>query len=68
MKNLQLARNIKLSILKLLAQEEEKLFKKIDAVSFFDLILDLRTLPSTDSRYQDAKGDLTKHYDVGLGF
>lgn len=62
MKNLQLARNIKLSILKLLAQEEEKLFKKIDAVSFFDLILDLRTLPSTDSRYQDAKGDLTKHY------
>lgn len=30
MKNLQLARNIKLSILKLLAQEEEKLFKKID--------------------------------------
>lgn len=62
MNSLQLPKNIKLEILKILAKQEERLFKKIDAVSFFDLILNLRTLPSTDVRYQDAKGDLTKHY------
>lgn len=62
MKNLQLAKNIKIEILRLLVQQEEKLFKKIDAVKFFDSILDLRTLPSTDPRFQDAYGDFTKHY------
>ena len=62
MKNSQLPKNIKLEILKLLAQQEEKLFKKIDAVSFFDSILNLRTMPSTDARFPDAKRDLQQHY------
>ncbi|KOA04749.1 hypothetical protein, partial [Acinetobacter baumannii] len=52
MLNLQLPKNIKLEILKILAKQEGKLFQKIDEVSFFDLILDLRSLPSTDSRYR----------------
>ncbi|MFY5506709.1 AAA family ATPase, partial [Acinetobacter baumannii] len=62
MLNLQLPKNIKLEILKILAKQEGKLFRKIDEVSFFDLILDLRSLPSTDSRYSDARGDLNQHY------
>ncbi|WP_228267608.1 hypothetical protein [Acinetobacter pittii] len=62
MLNLQLPKNIKLEILKILAKQEGKLFQKIDEVSFFDLILDLRSLPSTDSRYSDARGDLNQHY------
>lgn len=62
MKNLQLPKNIKIEILKLLAQQEERLFKKIDAVSFFDSILNLRAMPSTDARFQDARRDLQQHY------
>lgn len=62
MKNLQLAKNIKIEILKLLAQQEEKLFKKMDPLEFFDSILNLRAMPSTDNRYKDAKGDFTQHY------
>lgn len=62
MKNLQLSKNVKLEILRLLAQQEGKLFEKIDPVSFFDLLLDLRTIPSTDTRFTDAKGDLQQHY------
>lgn len=62
MNSLQLPKNIKLEILKILSKQEERLFKKIDAVSFFDLILNLRTLPSTDARFQDAKRDLHQHY------
>ena len=62
MKNLKLAKNIKIEILRLLAQQEEKLFKKIGPVEFFDTILNLRALPSTDNRYKDAKGDFTQHY------
>ncbi len=55
MKNLQLAKNIKIEILRLLAQQEEKLFKKMGALEFFDSILNLRAMPSTDNRYKDAK-------------
>ncbi|CAI3144677.1 hypothetical protein MWMV18_MWMV18_01460 [Acinetobacter calcoaceticus] len=62
MKNLQLSKNIKIEILKLLAQQEERLFQKIDAVSFFDSILNLRAMPSTDARFQDARRDLQQHY------
>lgn len=62
MKNLQLAKNIKIEILRLLAQQEEKLFKKMGALEFFDSILNLRAMPSTDNRYKDAKGDFTQHY------
>ncbi|KXO84079.1 AAA family ATPase [Acinetobacter venetianus] len=62
MLNLQPPRSIKLEILKILASQEDKLFHKIDAITFFDFILDLRNLRSTDSRYSDAKGDLTQHY------
>lgn len=62
MKNLQLTKNIKLEILRLLAQQEEKLFNKIDSVSFFDSILNLRTKPSTDPRFADTKRDLQQHY------
>lgn len=54
MKNLQLAKNIKIEILRLLAQQEEKLFNKIDPLTFFDSILNLRAMPSTDNRYKDA--------------
>lgn len=62
MKNLQLSKNVKLEILRLLAQQEGKLFNKIDPVNFFDLLLDLRARPSTDTRFTDAKGDLQQHY------
>lgn len=62
MKNLQIDKNIKLEILRLLAKKEEKLFNKIDSVSFFDLILNLRTKPSTDPRFADARRDLQQHY------
>lgn len=62
MKNLQLAKNIKLEILRLLTQQEENLFNKIDSVSFFDSILNLRAKPSTDPRFSDARRDLQQHY------
>lgn len=62
MKILQLPKKAKLEILKILAQEENRLFTKINPVDFFELILDLRTLPSTDKRYGDARGDLTQHF------
>lgn len=62
MKNLQFTKNMKLEILRLLAQQEEKLFNKIDSVSFFDSILNLRAKPSTDPRFTDAKRDLEQHY------
>lgn len=64
MKNLQLAKNIKLEILRLLAQQEEKLFKKIEPLEFFDSILNLRALPSTDNRFKDARRDFEKHYVI----
>lgn len=62
MKNFQLKRNIKLEILRLLAKHEIEIFKKIDPIVFFDEILDLKKLPSTDARYKDARGDLIQHY------
>lgn len=62
MKNLELPKNVKLEILRLLSQQEGKLFNKIDPVSFFDLLLDLRARRSTDARFTDAKGDLQQHY------
>ncbi|MFW1859388.1 hypothetical protein [Acinetobacter defluvii] len=62
MKNFQLKRNLKLEILRLLAKHEIKIFKKIEPIVFFDEILDLKNLPSTDSRYKDARGDLIQHY------
>lgn len=62
MKNFQLKRNIKLEILRLLAKQEIKIFKKIDPIVFFDEILDLKNLPSTDPRYKDARRDLIQHY------
>src|SRR5690606_25770651 len=62
MKNFQLKRNRKLEILRLLAKQEIKIFKKIDPIVFFDEILDLKNLPSTDPRYKDARGDLIQHY------
>lgn len=62
MKNLQLAKNIKIEILRLLAQQEEKLFNKIDPLTFFDSILNLRALGSTDTRFTNARQDLEKHY------
>lgn len=64
MKNLQLAKNIKLEILRLLAQQEEKLFKKIEPLEFFDSILNLRALPSTDNGFKDARRDFEKHYVI----
>ncbi len=35
---------------------------KWGALEFFDSILNLRAMPSTDNRYKDAKGDFTQHY------
>src|SRR5690606_22842021 len=64
MKNLQLAKNIKIEILRLLAQQEEKLFKKMGSLEFFDSILNLRTMPSTDNRFKDARRDLEQHYVI----
>ncbi|WP_151717109.1 AAA family ATPase [Acinetobacter sp. TUM15071] len=64
MKNLQLAKNIKIEILRLLAQQEEKLFNKIDPLTFFDSILNLRALGSTDTRFTNARQDLEKHYVI----
>lgn len=64
MKNLQLAKNIKIEILRLLAQQEEKLFKKIDPLEFFDSILNLRAMPSTDNRFKDARRDLEQHFII----
>ncbi|HCA5029753.1 TPA: AAA family ATPase, partial [Acinetobacter baumannii] len=64
MKNLQLAKNIKIEILRLLAQQEEKLFKKIEPLEFFDSILNLRAMPSTDNRFKDARRDFEQHYVI----
>jgi len=62
MKNLKLDKNIKLEILRLLARQEKKLFNKIDSLSFFDSILNLRNKPSTDPRFADARRDFQQHY------
>lgn len=62
MKNLTISKKIKLEILKLLAQEELRLFKNIEPTDFFDTLLDLRLLPSLDIRYKDARGDFIQHY------
>ncbi|WP_089604023.1 AbiJ-related protein [Acinetobacter piscicola] len=62
MDNLTLSRNLKIEILKLLSIEEVKLFQNIDSVDFFEEILDLRSLPSNDSRYQNARGDFIQHF------
>lgn len=64
MKNLQLAKNIKIEILRLLAQQEERLFKKIEPLEFFDSILNLRAMPSTDNRFKDARRDFEQHYVI----
>ncbi|MFD2722848.1 AAA family ATPase [Ignatzschineria indica] len=54
----------KLDIIKILISEENRLFKNIEAIDFFDEILDLRLLPTTDPRpeYNDAFKDLQQHY------
>lgn len=54
----------KLDIIKILISEENRLFKNIEAIDFFDEILNLRLLPTTDTRpeYDDAFKDLKQHY------
>lgn len=40
----------------------EKAFHgRLDLISFLDKIWDLSNLPSTDSRFSDAKGDIWQH-------
>lgn len=58
------SKKTKLDIIKILISEENRLFKKIEAIDFFDKVLDLRLLPTTDSRpeYNDAYKDLKQHY------
>ena len=61
MKNLQLAKNIKIEILRLLAQQEEKLFKKMGALEFFDSIL------NTVAGFMDwytAQCNVTGHHET----
>lgn len=62
MNNLKVSQRLKHEVLTLLAQHEDRLFKNIESVEFFDQILNLRLLPSTDSRYKDARGDFFQHY------
>ncbi|WP_228257175.1 AAA family ATPase [Acinetobacter sp. WCHAc060025] len=62
MDNLTFSRNLKIEILKTLSTEEEKLFQNIDSIDFFSEILDLRSLPSHDSRFQNASGDFFQHF------
>lgn len=58
------SKKTKLDIIKILISEENRLFKNIEAIDFFDEILDLRLLPTTDPRpeYNDAFKDLQQHY------
>lgn len=58
------SKKTKLDIIKILISEESRLFKNIEAIDFFDKVLDLRLLPTTDSRpeYNDAYKDLKQHY------
>src|SRR5690606_24089377 len=37
---------------------------KMGSLEFFDSILNLRTMPSTDNRFKDARRDLEQHYVI----
>lgn len=62
MNNLKVSQRLKHEVLTLLAKNEDRLFKNVESVEFFDQILNLRLLPSTDNRYKDARGDFFQHY------
>ena len=62
MNNLKISQRLKHEVLTLLTEHEDRLFKNIESVEFFDRILNLRLLPSTDNRFKDARGDFFQHY------
>ena len=57
-------RNTKIKIFKVLKDETEAinlLYQKDQLLEFLEEIWDLREMPSTDSRYDDAYGDIVQH-------
>lgn len=54
-------RNIRRNILDGLRLEQVNLFGALDDTEFLSRIYELRRLPSTDSRYKDAAGDIYQH-------
>lgn len=59
-----ISRNTKLKIYRVLKDETEGLnllFQQDLIIDFLEEIWDLRAMPSTDSRYDDAYGDIVQH-------
>lgn len=62
MDNFTISKRVKIETLKILSNEQSRLFNNIEPIEFFDQLLDLRSLPSTDTRYSNARGDFHQHY------
>lgn len=56
----RISRDIKTQLLQALSQESD-LFGRDGVLNFMGNVLPLRSLPSEDTRYQDAYGDLRQH-------
>lgn len=56
-----LPRQVRINILDGLRLEEEPWYGQLDDVEFLSRLFDLRSLPSRDSRFEDAAGDIWQH-------
>ncbi|WP_427144096.1 abortive infection family protein (plasmid) [Pseudomonas nitroreducens] len=57
----ELPRNVRQNILDGLRLENAKWYGQLDDLEFLGRLYDLQKLPSTDSRYKDAAGDIYQH-------